>query len=245
MKNVIGFILAAGYNKRLKEHTKDLPKSFLEIKGKKIINYHLENLSNLGVKKVYIVVGFLKSLFKETLGNTYNDIEITYIDNDDFEISGHSFSLYLGKDTFKQHDIILIHADVFCDPFLYEIALKSKNENVVLVDKDYRVLTGDEFVVTGEDEIVTGIGPDKKENIRGEFLGLSKFSSDFMVAFCDFMENFFISKGRQYNYEIVMDEFLKLKTKQVNYENIGDRKWININYIEDYKKANEIAQNLK
>ena len=51
-----GLILAAGDSKRLSSLTKDMPKSFLEISNKKIIYYHLEYFSSIGLQHVTIVV---------------------------------------------------------------------------------------------------------------------------------------------------------------------------------------------
>ena len=45
--NIVGFILAGGKGMRIKELTKDKPKFFLEINGKRIIDYHLDKLSKL------------------------------------------------------------------------------------------------------------------------------------------------------------------------------------------------------
>ena len=115
-KELTGYILAAGSSTRLKELTGDKPKSFLEIKGKRIIDYHLDALAKLGVKDTHIVVGFLKNLFKKTVGGRYKCMNIHYIDNDEYETTGHSQSLFLGREIFRSHPILLIHADEFYDP---------------------------------------------------------------------------------------------------------------------------------
>ena len=243
-KSHVGFILAAGDSRRLKELTKDKPKSFLEINGRKIIDYHLENLSRIGIKKAYIVVGFLKEIFKNTIGTSYKNLIVEYIDNDEFETTGHSYSVYLGKEILKKNDILLIHADVFCDPSLYDILISNRYRDVVLADENYEVLTGDEFVIIGEKGVVKDLGPGKQGKIQGEFVGLSKFSSEFMSEFCNFMEEFFREEGKRFNYEIVMDRFLQNNSSKLYYSKIEGKKWININYKEDYDMAQRIAKNL-
>jgi len=243
--NLVGFILAGGESKRLRELTGDKPKFFLEINGKRIIDYHLEKLSNLGIKTTYIVLGFLKEMVKETFGNSYQGMNIIYIDNDEFETTGHSYGLFLGRDVFKKNNILLVHADVFCDPYLHDEALKNDFENVVLVDEDYQVLTGDEYVVQGENDVMFGLGPNRSEKIQGEFVGISKFSSEFLTLLCDYMEEFFEKESKKLNYETLIDKFLKETNFKINYKKINGRKWININYIEDYEKAQNIAENME
>jgi len=242
---LVGFILAAGYSKRLKESTKDNPKSFLEINGKKIIDYHLENLSRLGVKKTYIVVGFQKNMVKETLGEIHKGMDLEYIDNDDFEITGHSYSLFLGREVFRKNDILLIHADVFCDPEIYDEVFKTSIHNMVLVDENYSIKTGDEFFVQGDKDFVSEIGPNMSEKVQGEYLGINKFNKIFLTKLCDYMEEFFQKESRKLNYELLIDKFLKESNFKINYKKINGKKWMNINYIEDYEKAKEIARDFE
>ncbi|MBI2508156.1 phosphocholine cytidylyltransferase family protein [Candidatus Woesearchaeota archaeon] len=240
-KEIVGFILAAGCSKRLKELTIDKPKSFLEINKKRLIDYHLDYLAEFGIKEACLVVGFLKDLFKENIGHDHKGVKINYIENDLYETTGHSYSVLLGKELFLEKDILLIHADVFYDRSILEMLIKESLDNVVLVDDHYKVLTGDEFVVTGMDNLVSGIGPNKTANIQGEFLGLSKLSSNFMTEFCDYMEGFFSVRGNKFNYEIVMDEFLGTSSSPLYYKKIGRSRWINLNYKEDYEEAKRIA----
>lgn len=242
--NLVGFILAAGFSKRLKELTKDKPKSFLEINGKKIINYHLDNLSNLGIKKTYIVVGFLKNMFKNLIGKKYKGMEIGYIDNDEFETTGHSYSLFLGQEVFKKNKILLVHADTLCDSDLYKMALHSKFDNVVLIDENYSNLTGSETLIEGENNSVSklGLGTPEAESTQGVYIGISKFSPDFLTKFCDYMSDFFKKQTRSLNYEIILGKFLEISKEKISYEKLEGKKWININYKEDYEAAQKIAK---
>ncbi len=241
--DLVGFILAAGYSKRLKELTRDMPKSFLEINGKRVINYHLDNLSKLGIKKTYIVVGFLKKMFKESIGENYNGMEVEYIDNDEFETTGHSYSLFLGREVFKKSKILLVHADTFCDPNLYKEALKNNFNNVLMIDGDYSNLTGAETLIEGENNNVfkLGLGVPETTQTQGVYIGISKFNQDFLTNFCNYMQEFFEKETRNLNYEILLGKFLEISKYQINYQKLNGKKWININYKEDYEKAKEMA----
>lgn len=244
MNNLVGFILAGGKSSRIKELTKDKPKFFLEINGKKLINYHLDNLSELGIKTTYVVVGFLKKLVKETIRDSYKGMKIIYIDNDDFETTGHSYGLFLGREVFKKNDILLIHADVFCDSRLYKDLTENNFDNVILIDENYSILTGDELIVQGKDDLVLGMNYNRTENIQGEFVGISKFSKEFLTKFCDFMDEFFKKESKKFIYEIIIDKFLQDTGFKINYKKIEGKKWININYVEDYELAKGLANEL-
>ena len=77
---MVGVILAAGDGRRLKNSSKEeCCKPLIKINRKRLIAYSLDNLINLGIKKVYIVVGKEGELIKNTLGDTYKDLEISYV----------------------------------------------------------------------------------------------------------------------------------------------------------------------
>ncbi len=62
-------ILAAGYGKRLRPLTETTPKPLIEVGGKPLIQYHLENLADAGVKDVVINVHWLADRLIDTLGD--------------------------------------------------------------------------------------------------------------------------------------------------------------------------------
>lgn len=241
--NSVGFILAAGFSKRLKALTENTPKSFLLVNDKKIIEYHLDNLLRIGVERTYIVIGFLKEIFLSYLGNSYKGMEIIFILNDAFAKTGHSYSLFLGNNIFKKNSIILVHADLYCDDCFYDMLISSSHENLCLVDANYIISTGDEYLVGGVDGVVNGISQKIYHNIQGEYVGLSKLSSEFMTDFCDYMRIAFNDPfSTQVNYEIMLDKFLREYSCMLHYKDIKSKKWININYPEDYYSAKALAQ---
>ncbi|MAE43270.1 hypothetical protein CMO93_05845 [Candidatus Woesearchaeota archaeon] len=234
-------ILAAGNSERLRELTKDKPKSFLEINNKKIIDYHLDFLSQKGIEKVTIVVGYLKDLFIKAIGTSYKNIEIDYVISEEYANTGHGWSIFLTRDVWQKQKkpVILLHADIFYDLNMLDKVLNSKDENVIIVDNSYDILTGDEVIVTGKDGIMTGFkwGIKKEDNAAGELIGVNKWSPKFMEQYYKFMDDFFRKNGKKHNYEPVLDRFIKEKHVNINYINSNGLPWININYKEDYLEA--------
>ena len=60
-------ILAAGQGKRLKNLTLKKPKVLLKITNVSIIEYLVECLLDVGINKIYVVVGYKSKLIKKTL----------------------------------------------------------------------------------------------------------------------------------------------------------------------------------
>jgi MurNAc alpha-1-phosphate uridylyltransferase len=62
-------ILAAGHGERMRPLTEHLPKPLLEVGGKPLIVYHIENLVRAGVRELVINHGRLGGLIAEYLGD--------------------------------------------------------------------------------------------------------------------------------------------------------------------------------
>lgn len=62
-------ILAAGRGERMRPLTDSTPKPLLTVRGKPLIEYHLERLAQQGVKQVVINHAWLGEQFEQVLGN--------------------------------------------------------------------------------------------------------------------------------------------------------------------------------
>jgi MurNAc alpha-1-phosphate uridylyltransferase len=62
-------ILAAGRGSRMKELTDHTPKPLLTVRGKPLIEYHLEQLARAGVREFVINTGWLGEKIEAALGN--------------------------------------------------------------------------------------------------------------------------------------------------------------------------------
>ena len=58
-------IMAAGKGSRLSELTQGNPKPFIELHGKKLIEYNLEAVQKIGVKEIILVTGYKEEAFAE------------------------------------------------------------------------------------------------------------------------------------------------------------------------------------
>ena len=98
MKTVI---LAAGMGTRLGAHTQGNPKSLLNIDGSTLLERSLTNLGDAGIRDAVIVLGFRGEAIIELIGNKYKGIDITYVENPEYENTGNMYSLAQAKDILK------------------------------------------------------------------------------------------------------------------------------------------------
>ena len=72
-------ILAAGRGERMRPLTDTTPKPLIEVRGKRLIEWHLEALARAGVREVVVNTAWLEEQFPATLGDgSRYGVSITY-----------------------------------------------------------------------------------------------------------------------------------------------------------------------
>ena len=102
---------------RLGSSYSNIPKSFINIGEKKIIEIQFEILIKAGFKRIIIVNGFLNELFVKEIGNAYKNLSIEYVTNEKFNSTGSAYSLMLTFEIWTQNknNVLLLHADLLYD----------------------------------------------------------------------------------------------------------------------------------
>lgn len=234
-------ILAAGSSRRLKSLTLNTPKCLLEVGGVPLLEIHLKHLSELKIPDIWIIVGYLKELVKHRYGSRFGNLRIRYIENSHYDTKGHGYSLYLAREVFRRDTTVLIHADLYCDPSLYSVALNSSFENVLLIDRSAKPRWGDEFMVATQGRRVVEISHGHKEKTGGQYIGLARFNSEFLIDWCGYAASLVQRPDRELNYEIILNEYLQDQKATLNFIDITGKTWVNINYHRDLEMARSVA----
>ena len=214
-------ILAAGESKEF-----EIPNGFIEVDNKTIIERSINIILELGIKKIYIVVGYKKEYYKN-LAKKYNEIII--IENDNYNRNSSYYSLRLLKE-YLTDNFLLLDSDVIYEKKALKKLLDSKEENLILISSE----TGskDECYVEMESDNVIKMSKDKSElkKIDGEMLGISKLSFDYFKKIIDLkVENPYYS----YEYSIA-DIAIEKKLKILK---INELVWGEIDNQEQYNKV--------
>lgn len=122
LKNYVAVIQAGGKGTRLKELTNDkIPKPLLEINGKPMIEWQIENVRKYGIWEVVLIVGHLGEKIKEYFQDGAKwGVRLTYIEEQ--EPLGSAGALYYIKDKLPGKYFILIFGDVMFDMNLERMA---------------------------------------------------------------------------------------------------------------------------
>ena len=153
-------ILAAGYGKRLGNLTKNIPKPLIEVKGKALIDFHIDKLIAIGCKKIVINVHYLAE-------KIINHVSAKYIDAVDIVFSHEENILGTGGGIknavkhFNQDDFLVINSDIYSNlDYSYFNNFSSPTVFSVLSDKeqegDFSIKSGKVKVSDDKDYTWTG-----------------------------------------------------------------------------------------
>ena len=153
-------ILAAGYGKRLGNLTKDTPKPLIEVKGKALIDFHIDKLIAIGCKKIVINVHYLAE-------KIINHVSAKYIDAVDIVFSHEENILGTGGGIknavkhFNQDDFLVINSDIYSNlDYSYFNNFSSPTVFSVLSDEeqegDFSIKSGKVKVSDDKDYTWTG-----------------------------------------------------------------------------------------
>ncbi|MGL5622245.1 winged helix-turn-helix transcriptional regulator [Cetobacterium sp.] len=219
-KVVNAVILAAGKAKDF-----EFPNGFVEIENEVIIERSIKILLEMGIKKIYMVIGYRQEYYK-SLSERYN--EIILVENNNYERSSSYYSLCLMKNYLKDN-FLLLDSDIVYEKKALKKILNSKEENLILISSE----TGskDECYVEAENDIVVKISKDKSElkKINGEMLGISKLSYNYFKKIIELkVENL------EYSYEYSIADVAKQEILKVL--KINDLVWGEVDNKEQYDK---------
>lgn len=166
-------ILAAGMGSRLYGVTDDsIPKGFLSINGKTLIERSIEKLRSIGIEKIYIVTGHLHEHY-DKLAEKYNYIETRR--NRRYRTTGSMTSLSILENELKE-DFLLLESDLIYEVYgLMRTAMSYEDDCILLSGKTN---SGDECYVEVREGNLYKVSKNINDikDLYGELVGISKIS---------------------------------------------------------------------
>lgn len=246
-RNVTALILAAGYGSRIADVTLD-PKSLLPVAGKALIDWHIEQLGELGVKNIVLVTGYKREMLEAHVTKFQKHSNITFAINDDYRVKGNTYSMLFGLEK-VQGPVIVFDADLIYEKSILENFLNDERSSLVLVGENSiddieaakTLVDQDGFVRMTIDKRAISDEEKQKFKFVGEAIGILKFSKsdrdDLEKACRDFLAK---TENVSKNWEHVMNEFLI--THNMSVHMAQSPRWVEIDNKEDYQKAKELFE---
>lgn len=140
----IAMILAAGRGERMRPLTDRVPKPLLEVRGKALIEYHLERLARAGISQVVVNLAWLGAMIRDRLGDgSRYGVRIAYSEESPhaLETAG---GIFRALPLLGQQPFLVLNGDVFTDYPVAGLALrKDSDAHLVLVPNPPQHAQGD------------------------------------------------------------------------------------------------------
>lgn len=233
-------ILAAGMGRRLGEYTRDNTKCMLPVNGERLIDRVLGQLSQLGLSRVVIVVGYKGQNLIDYIGHRYDDrLKIEYVNNPVYDKTNNIYSLSLAKDKLQEDDTLLIESDLIFDDSLFRMILDNPYPNLALVDK-YETWMDGTMVRIDEDNNIVNFIPKKAFKYKDvdsyyKTVNIYKFSREFSQnKYVPFLDAYSKALGNNEYYEQVLRVITLIDNAELKALPITNgAKWYEIDDVQD------------
>ncbi|MBQ4148928.1 MAG: phosphocholine cytidylyltransferase family protein [Clostridium sp.] len=223
------FILAAGRGTRISRFLSGKPKCTVDIGGIPLIRYTVELLKSRGIKDIAISLGYRADVIKEVL----KGCGVTYYINPFYDVTNSIASAWFAKDFLTGDDILIMNGDVYLEAALLDRILAEKGSPVMYADESRRETADYKFFY--EDGILRKYGKELAgDDITGEYIGIGRFSKDFMPDFLRRMEEMIGRQEHQVWWENVV--YSMCSERPVYVKDVGGMFWAEVDYIEDYDR---------
>lgn len=233
-----GLILAAGMGKRLGKHTQDQTKCMVKLNGKTLIEHTLEALLKIKVSRVVIVTGYAGEKLREFVGESYQGMQITYVNNDVYDKTNNIYSLWLAGAYLAEDDTILLESDIIFEEKILQDVIDNSNPNLAVVAKYESWMDGTVTVLDENDSVLSFIPKrnfnwDKVANYY-KTVNIYKFSREFSRnCYIPFLDAYIKAVGENEYYEQVLRVLIYLDNTNLKAHKLCSQKWYEIDDIQD------------
>lgn len=217
-------IPVAGVGSRLKPHTFTIPKPLMDVAGKPILDYIVDDVKKLNPDEVVFVVGYMKKNVQEYVEKTFPDLNCSFVYQKERDGNGSAIRLALDKFD-EDDDLFIVFGDTMVDFDYKSILSKRKNTECLVLAMEvdepshYGIMNVDEKYEVLE---VEEKPKEPKSNLA--IIGVYYFKSlmDVKKQLNDFYEKGIKING-EYNIIQPIEAYIKSKTQSV--KAVPVKKW--------------------
>lgn len=224
-------ILAAGRGTRISRYLSGHPKCTVDIgNGESLIEYTIDLLHAKKISQIGMVLGYGQEIIRDML----KDCNVSFYYNPFFDVTNSIASAWFARDFIRfDDDLIIMNGDVYIDETLLENILNEEKSPVMFADES-RTVTAD-YKFYYKDHILIKYGKELEgDDITGEYIGLGKFSKEFLPDFITKMNQMINSQKHGVWWENILYEMTG--TRPVYVEDVKGCFWAEVDYIEDYER---------
>lgn len=233
-------ILSAGQGKRLLPLTAKIPKCLLEIRGKTLIEYQIDELHKCGLDQIIVVTGYGAEKVETLLQQSYGRQNIKVHYNPDYAKTDNLVSCWKVRDEMDE-DFILLNGDTLFEAGVLRALLASPVSPITVTISHKDVYDADDMKVSLVESQLVKIGKDiPSDQIHGESIGMILFRGDGPMLFRKELEGVINEPSSSHRWYLsVIDAIASKKTVIIC--SVRGLLWCEVDYPADLKKADRIV----
>lgn len=226
-------LLAAGRGTRISRYLSGNPKCTVEIGGGQcLIQYTVDLLHSRNIREIGIVLGYKAEVIRNVLAGK----EVSFFYNPFYDVTNSIASAWFAKDFLQGDDLLIMNGDVYLEGRLLDRLLEERKSPVMFADESRRETADYKFFY--ENGILKKYGKELEgDDITGEYIGIGRFSEDFLPEFVSRMEAMIHRQEHSVWWENVI--YSMTEKQPVYVEDVGGQFWAEVDYIEDYERILE------
>mgnify|MGYP003374314943 CR=1 FL=1 len=226
-------ILAAGMGIRISDIIHNIPKCFINIGEKTLIEYSIEKLIASGIEEIIIGTGYADNKFNDII-DKYKIIKT--IKNYDYENTSSMATLFacLNK---CNNDALVLESDLLYDSIGLHVLINSPYSNLMLLS-GVTNSTDEVWVEKDNNNFLKNLSKDKSKinNFAGELVGITKLSKEFQQELIS-LYNSNVEFYKKQDYESVIAEVSKKTNSKVKLHKIENYVWCEIDCLQHLDRA--------
>lgn len=234
--------------RRLGELTEGNTKCMVEVNGEKLIDRVVRKLSELDLSRIVIVAGYERASLMEYVKSAYPGFNIEFVENPIYDKTNNIYSLWLARDWLMADDTLLLESDLIFEDSVIDCAIDSEYPNLALVAKYQPWMDGTMICKDCNDNIVTFIPKSAFDYADTDSyyktVNIYKLSREFTTQrYLPFLEAYIRAMGNNEYYEQVLRVMTLIDNCEIKAVDIADRKWYEIDDVQDLRIAETIFAN--
>ena len=227
-------IMAAGLGTRFGRMTETMPKGFVEVGGKSMIERSVETLIACGIEKIIIGTGYKREKYEE-LQKKYPQIETCF--SPKYAETNSMYTLWNTRNQIGKDGFLLLESDLIFEEKAIRALLESPWKDIMLISSVTK-FQDQYYVESDADNILTACSVIKEEiEAKGELVGIHKLSDSFYRKMCVEYEKIVEDKPKL-GYEYMLLSMSK-EVSPVYVLKIDGLQWYEIDDEQDLKYAEE------
>lgn len=230
-------ILAAGRGSRLPKYLSKNPKCFLKFKNKRLIEYQIETFKKYDIKKISIITGYKRNLFKR--------FKLKLFYNKNWKKTNMYYSLLKADKWLSKYECLVSYGDIYFEGEKINNLIYSKKPMSILYDINWKNLWKKRFKRPLDDAETFKIRKNKKileigkktkkfKDIQGQYMGMMKFKPNTWKKF----KKIVLKKFSKNINNIYLTDAIQCVIEDRNIPIFGikyENKWMEIDNLKDYK----------